>query len=108
MELTIDKGHLAQIVLLGRQLEQGEVELRGLIDSLDVEAQFELVALMWTGREVFAPAEWQDALQTAALEAVTPTVDYLIGTPHFTDHIEAGLDALGLSLRADEEAFFAT
>lgn len=106
MELTIDRGHLAQIVLLGRELERGEGELRGLMELLDVEAKAELVAIMWIGRGSFEPEDWIMARSEAAREASTPSADYLIGTPHFTDHIEAGLEALGIDIREDEEALF--
>ena len=106
MELSIDIEHLAQIVLLGRELERGEYELRGLIEALDTDAQAELVAIMWIGRGSFGAEEWVDAVETAEREATTPCADYLIGTPHFTDHVEAGLEALEISLRDEEEAFF--
>ena len=30
-------------------------------------------------------------------EATTPTTDYLLSTPHLAEHLESGLEALGLS-----------
>lgn len=73
-----------------------------MIDTLDLEQRAELVALMWIGRGAFEPEELAEAIRTAAEEATTPTADYLLGTPHLSDHLENGLDALGLSA-ADEE-----
>lgn len=106
MELELDRGHLAQIILMGRELRRAEGELRGLIERLDVDEQAELVAIMWIGRGSFEVEDFEEAKTVAAQEASTPCADYLIGTPHFSDHIEAGLDALGISIREDEEGFF--
>ncbi|MEO0939284.1 MAG: DUF3775 domain-containing protein [Pseudomonadota bacterium] len=106
MELEINRGVLAQIVLMGREMQRAEPELRGLIDRLDTDEQAELVAIMWIGRGAFEASDFEEAVRTAEAEATTPCADYLLGTPHFTDHIEAGMDALGLPLREDEEAFF--
>lgn len=106
MELEIDRGLLAQIILLGRELPRGEAELRGLVERLDEDEQAELVAIMWIGRGAFEADDFAEAKQTAQDEASTPCADYLTGTPHFPDHIEAGLDALGISIREDEASFF--
>ncbi len=106
MELEIDRGILAQVVLMGRELERGERELRPLIERLGRDEQAELVAIMWIGRGAFEAEDWLEARATAIAEATTPCADYVLGTPHFTDHIETGLDALGISIRDDEESFF--
>ncbi|MEL6101959.1 MAG: DUF3775 domain-containing protein [Pseudomonadota bacterium] len=106
MELELDRAIIAQTILMGRELDRAEGELRGLIDRLDEDDQAELVALMWIGRGSFDAADWEAALATATQEATTPCSDYLIGTPHFSDHLEAGLDALGISIRDTEESFF--
>mmetsp|Transcript_18403 Transcript_18403/g.29858 ORF Transcript_18403/g.29858 Transcript_18403/m.29858 type:complete len:107 (+) Transcript_18403:11152-11472(+) len=106
MELEIDRGRLAQVILMGRELDRAEPELRALIGRLGRDEQAELVAIMWIGRGAFDASEWREARATAEAEASTPCADYVLGTPHFTDHIESGLDALGISIRDDEEAFF--
>ena len=100
LEISVTK--VAQIVLMSRELNRAEGELRAFIDRLSDEEQVSLVALMWIGRGTFEPEELDEAIQTAAEEATTPTADYLLGTPHLSDHLENGLDALGLSA-ADEE-----
>lgn len=106
MEFEIDRGILAQVVLMGRELDRAEPELRAIIERLGQDEQAELVAIMWVGRGAFDAADWAEALSTAEAEATTPCADYVLGTPHFTDHIETGLDALGISIRGDEEALF--
>jgi len=95
--LEISTRQVAQVVLMGRELGRAESELRGLIDRLNEDAQAELVAIMWIGRGSFEPEDLADAVETARREATTPTADYLIGTPHMSDHLENGLDALGIS-----------
>ena len=77
-------------------------KLPRLSDRLTEEEQASLVAVMWIGRESFAVDELEEAKATAVAEATTPTADYLLGTPHLSDHLENGLDELGLSA-VDEE-----
>lgn len=101
LDITVHK--IAQVILMARELDRAEGELRGFIDNLTTEEQVSLVAVMWIGRESFAAEELQDAKATAAAEATTPTADYLIGTPHLSDHLENGLEELGLSAADDED-----
>jgi hypothetical protein len=101
LEISVTK--IAQIVLMSRELNRAEGELRAFIDRLSDEEQVSLVALMWIGRGTFEPEELDEAIQTAAEEATTPTADYLLGTPHLSDHLENGLDALGLSASDEED-----
>ena len=101
--LDISTGQIAQIILMGRELGRAEGELRGLIDRLNEDAQAELVAIMWIGRGSFEPEDLSEAVATAKREASTPTADYLIGTPHMSDHLENGLDALGISASDEED-----
>nr|WP_218958631.1 DUF3775 domain-containing protein [Thalassovita aquimarina] len=88
---------------MARELNRAEGELRAFIDRLTEEEQIDLVTLMWVGRGSFEAEEWSEARATAMAEATTPTADYLIGTPHLSDHLENGLDALGLSAMDDED-----
>lgn len=96
--MTIDTARLSQIVLMAHELERAEVEFRALIDAMHEDDQAKLVAIMWIGRDAFDPSEWDEALATAFQEASTPCADYLIGTPHFADHLEAGAQALDMKL----------
>lgn len=92
----------AQVALMARELDRAEPELRAFIDRLSEDEQAELVAVMWIGREVFEPEDLAEAIATARAEATTPCADYLIGTPHLSDHLETGLEALGINV-ADAE-----
>lgn len=94
---------VAQVVLMGRELGRAEGELRGFIDRLNEDAQAELVALMWIGRGSFESDDFAEALATAYRQASTPTADYIIGTPHMSDHLENGLEALGISATEAED-----
>ena len=101
--LDISTYKIAQVVLMARELDRAEGELRGFIDRLTEEEQAALVAVMWIGRGSFEPEDLGEAIQTARAEATTPTADYLLGTPHLSDHLENGLEALGLSATDDED-----
>ncbi|MYM55662.1 DUF3775 domain-containing protein [Thalassovita mangrovi] len=101
LEISVRK--VANVILMARELNRAEGELRAFIDRLTEEEQIDLVTLMWVGRGSFEAEEWAEARATAAHEATTPTADYLIGTPHLSDHLENGLDALGISAIDDED-----
>lgn len=101
--LNISTYKIAQVVLMARELERAEPELRAFIDRLSEEEQTSLVALMWIGRDSFTADDLEEAKRTAMAEATTPTADYLLGTPHLSDHLENGLDALGISIVDDED-----
>lgn len=96
--LDISTYKIAQVVLMARELERAEPELRAFIDRLSEEEQTSLVALMWIGRDSFTADDLEEAKRTAMAEATTPTADYLLGTPHLSDHLENGLDELGISI----------
>lgn len=101
--LDISVHKIAQVILMSRELDRAEGELRAFIDRLSEDEQVALVAVMWIGRESFLPEELDEALDTARNEATTPTADYLLGTPHLSDHLENGLDALGYSAVEEED-----
>ena len=101
IDITVTK--IAQIVLMARELDRAEGELRGFIDRLSEDEQASLVAVMWIGRGSFEADELEEAKRTAFEEASTPCSDYLLGTPHMSDHLENGLDALGLSATDEED-----
>lgn len=101
MELSPQQ--VAQIVLMGHELIRAEGELRAFIDAMPEDERAELVALYWVGRGSFEPEDWQEAVDTALSEATIPTADYLIGSPHFPDHLEAGAEAMGIDITDVEE-----
>jgi len=94
---------VAQVILASREMERSEGELRAFIERMSDDASAELVAVMWIGRGAFEAEEFAEATQTAMAEATVPTVDYLIGTPHLADNLEAGLEALGYSVNDIED-----
>lgn len=100
--LEISARKVAQVAMMARELTRAEGELRAFIDRMSEDEQAELVAIMWIGRESFFKEDLAEAIATARAEASTPCSDYLLGTPHLADHLENGLDALGISA-ADEE-----
>lgn len=101
IDITVHK--IAQIILMSRELDRAEGELRAFIDRLTEEEQASVVAVMWIGRGSFEAEDLKEAKRTAYQEATTPCADYLLGTPHLSDHLENGLDALGLSASDDED-----
>lgn len=101
--LDISPWKVAQIVLMSRELDRAEAELRGFIESLNEDEQASLVAVMWIGRESFMRDELVEAIATAKAEATAPTADYLLGSPHLSDHLENGMSELGISLTDEED-----
>lgn len=101
--LQISVRKVAQVILFGHEIERAEGELRGFLETLGEDEKVSLVALAWIGRGSFEAEELGEALETARSEATTPTPDYLLGMPHFADHLESGLEALGLSAAEAEE-----
>ena len=97
--LEISARKVAQVAMMARELGRAEGELRAFIDRMGEDQQSELDGIMWIGRGSFEPEELAEAIATAKSAASTPTADYLIGTPHLADTIEAGLDALGVDVQ---------
>lgn len=95
--LEISPRNVVQVAMMARELHRAEGELRAFVDRMSEDEQAELVAIMWIGRESFFPDDFAEAVATARAEASTPCADYLIGTPHLSDHLENGLDALGFA-----------
>ena len=67
------------------------------------DEQAELTAVMWIGRGTFDADDLEEAISTAKAEKTTPTEDYLMGEPHLADHLEAGMEALGLTPGEEED-----
>ncbi|WP_224816296.1 DUF3775 domain-containing protein [Hasllibacter sp. MH4015] len=100
--MDITARSVAQVILMGHEMERAEGELRGFLEGLGPEEQADLVAIFWIGRGSFEAEDFAEARATAMAEASVPTADYLFGSPHFADHLEAGAEALGLDV-ADQE-----
>ncbi|MCR9150951.1 MAG: DUF3775 domain-containing protein [Rhodobacteraceae bacterium] len=93
----------ADSILEARAGDATEAELRAFIDGLNDDEQTSLVALMWIGRETYGADELAEAIDTARMEKTGPTSRYLLGVPLLSDYLEAGLDALGISVEDAED-----
>lgn len=76
-----------------RDTDPAEAELRSVIADLPEDAQIDLVALMWLGRD---DDDWDTLRALAEQEHNDATADYLCGTPLLADYLEDGMEALGL------------
>ncbi len=92
-EEEIDEDDPTAEILEDRGADAVGDELRSLIDDLDEEAQVDLVALMWFGRD---DDDWATYLALAEQEHTAHTADYLLGTPLISDYLLAGLNRLGI------------
>ncbi len=106
---------IAQVILLAREMAEAtsvgardgvrdassfgraEREFRDFVAGLTEDEQLVLVAVLWIGRDSFGAEEFDEAIRTARQEATNPTEDYLGGQPMLAEHLEAGLEALGIS-----------
>lgn len=104
--MQIAPNKVAEIIILAREENRGEAELDAFVDRLNEDEQAELVALFWIGRGSFDADEWDEAYRTALGNASSPTVDYLKGSPHLADHLEAGLEALGIDSSEVEDDLY--
>ncbi len=104
MEIAANK--VAEVIILARELDRAEREFDGFVDALTEDEQAELVAIFWIGRGSFDADDWDEAVNTALTEATTPTATYLKGSPHLADHLEAGLEALGIDPSDEEDELY--
>lgn len=117
LEISPDK--IAHVIIRAREYDSGvnpwahsgqrtghgtQTELSEFIAALNEDEQASLVAVMWIGRETFDAADLAEAIATAKAERRSPTEDYLMGEPQLADYLEAGMDALGISPEAAEDA----
>jgi len=88
-----DDEDIEDAVLEDRPSDPVGIEVRSVISDLTDEAKYDLVALMWLGRD---SGDWAEMRALAEQEHSTPTADYLCGTPLVADYLLEGLSALGL------------
>ncbi|MEM8729917.1 MAG: DUF3775 domain-containing protein [Pseudomonadota bacterium] len=103
-ELSVQK--VAQVIVMSRELYRAEAELRDFVDAMSADEQAELVAVMWVGRGSFDVSDFSEAVTTARQEATTPCADYLIGTPHLAENLEAGLEAMSYAVSEEESTLY--
>lgn len=104
--LPISADKIAEVIILARELDRAENEFNGFVDQLTDDEKVGLVAVFWVGRGSFEPEDLAEALETASREATTPTADYLKGSPHLSDHLEAGMEALGADSTSEEDDLY--
>lgn len=117
LEISPDK--IAHVIIRAREYDSGvnawahsgqrtghgtEAELSEFIAALNDDEKASLVAVMWIGRDTFDAEDLDEAIATAKTERRSPTEDYLMGEPQLADYLEAGIEALGLSPEAVEDA----
>jgi hypothetical protein len=101
--LEISTRKIARVILLTREYGPESPHLRDYISGLNDDEKASLVALMWVGRESFAPEDLDEAKAEALREATAPTENYLSGIPGLAEHLESGLDALGIDVTDVED-----
>ena len=101
--LEISTGKVARVILLTREYGPESPHLRDYISGLNDDEKANLVAVMWIGRGSFEPDELEYAKQEARREASAPTENYLSGIPGLAEHLESGLDALGIDVTDVED-----
>ena len=101
--LEISPSKVVQIIFQHREGPAAKAELHAFIDGLNDDEKAHLTALAWVGRGAFEPEDFAEAVRTAYAEATTPTADYLIGMPHLSENLEAGLEAMGVDVTGEEE-----
>lgn len=101
--LEISTGKIVRIIMLTREYGPDSVKLADYISGLNDDEKSNLVAVMWIGRGSFEADELEDAKEQARLEATAPTERYLSGIPGLAEHLEGGLDALGIDVSDAED-----
>jgi hypothetical protein len=104
MDIASDK--IAEVIILARDLDHRSAEFDAFVDSLNEDEKANLVAVMWVGRGSFEVEEFDQAVETALAEATVPTAEYLKGSLHLADHLENGMDALGISALDAEDRIY--
>lgn len=103
--LEISPEKVVHIIYQFREGNAGEDELHAFIDALNDDEKAHLTALAWVGRGAFEADAYDEAVRTAIEEATVPTAQYLTGMPHLAEHLESGLEAMGVDV-AEVEADF--
>ncbi|WP_370401471.1 DUF3775 domain-containing protein [Sulfitobacter sp. JB4-11] len=101
--LEISHGKVVRVIALSREYGPESVKLSDYISGLNDDEKSNLVALMWIGRGSFEPEELEYAKEEARREATAPTESYLSGIPSLPEHLESGLEALGIDVTDAED-----
>lgn len=88
-------GDWARQILASHGGDKSFQEFKSIVGDLEPDQQYELVALLWVGREDYSLTEWKDAVAQAADNWTPETAEYLIGHPLLADYLEKGLELFG-------------
>ena len=103
MEISPQK--VVHVIFQARRESDSKGTLSAFIEGLNEDEQAHLTALAWVGRGAFDADDFEEAVATAFAEKSTPTSDYLMGMPHLSENLEAGLEAMGVDVSDVEEDF---
>ena len=98
IETKEDDGDNPLGVLEDRADDPAADELANWIVDLTATQQAELVALMWLGRSDDGPEAFGELLEEARGQQGQRTAPYFLGTPQLGDHLEEGLEKLGIAM----------
>ncbi|AEI92304.1 MULTISPECIES: DUF3775 domain-containing protein [Roseobacter] len=101
--LEISTRKVARVILLTREYGPESSNLSNYISGLNDDEKANLVALMWVGRDSFDVSELEYAKAEARREASAPTENYLSGIPGLAEHLENGLELLGVDVTDVED-----
>ncbi len=101
--LEISNAKIARVIFLTREYGPDSNHLTDYISGLNYDEKSSLVALMWVGRESYEPEDIEKAKADAEAEATAPTERYLAGIPDLSEHLENGLDRLGIDVTEVED-----
>lgn len=101
--LEISTARIARVIMLTRAHGPDSVKLFDYIASFNEDEKANLVAVMWIGRGSFEAEELEEAVNEARCEATAPTEQYLSGVPGLAEHLESGMEALGIDVTDAED-----
>lgn len=70
-------------------------EMTYVMNELEPDQQYEVLALMWLGRGDYEVDEWENALDDARDGWNRQVINNMIATPMLADYLAEGLDLLG-------------
>ena len=70
-------------------------ELEGLLEAQNVDAQRDILALVWVGRGDYGAGDWSEARKQAREVAHLHVAKYLEDTPLAGEYLREGLSAMG-------------
>ena len=101
--LDISNGKIVRVIMLCREFGPDSPRLANYISGLNEDEQVSLVTVFWMGRGSFDADQIDEAREQARAEATAPTEQYLSGIPGLAEHLESGMDALGIDVTDEED-----